>query len=325
MASSSKDWPPHPSYESSGLGDDVSPPKEHRAARTEEHQAARPTITAIRIPTNKHILPYMITLELVKATSDYHLNLHDTNLLHCSNDGDMRNQHRHSSQLVNAIADDDQSDALLDQVADDAQINLPKLYDSTASVYERVHLPHNSQHRLNAHSYSNGIGTFLDVPLAEKTEKPHLTFTHASLRLQPNVVGRFWRSGEAWNQRMFQRLYAVPREEADLEMLTGEYHIMYTHAVGRGLPPNEWAIGRIFGDAFVLKMASGKNDEGDWYYENMPQEILHSSLGNQCLETLRSVRPITWKIMVGERGDGLPGVVSAGTGLRGTVTRFCVA
>ena len=99
---------------------------------------------------------------------------------------------------------------------------------------------------------------------------------------------------------------------------------MYTHVVGKGLRPNNWARDRVSGDVFVLKMASGKNKEGDWYYENMPQEILHCSLGNQCLETLRSIRPTTWEIMVGERGNGPPGCISSGTGLKGMVARVQV-
>lgn len=107
--------------------------------------------------------------------------------------------------------------------------------------------------------------------------------------------------------------------------MTGEYHIMYTRVVGRGLRPNHFAKHRIFGDAFVLKMASEKDEKGDWYYEDIQPEILHCSLGNQCLEALRCLPPITYDTMVGERGNGPPGVISPGTGLRGMVARIDVA
>ncbi|CAD6589192.1 MAG: hypothetical protein ASARMPRED_003959 [Alectoria sarmentosa] len=313
MVSSSKAVPPRPKYESDGSGNDVSPPKEHRAAPPKENESARPAITAIRIPADGS-LPYLTTLQLVKATSRYHINLQDSSLLHYSN-ADMREVDRHSSKF-------------LDPIADDVQIDIHQLYHSRASLAEKATYTLReleNYHNLNAHSYGNGNGTFLDVPLAKKTDDPHLTFTHASLRLQPDVVDPFWRSGEAWSYRAFKRLYATPREGADLEMMTGEYHIMYTHVVGKGLRPNNWASNRISGDVFVLKMASGKNKEGDWYYENMPQEILHCSLGNQCLETLRSIRPTTWEIMVGERGNGRPGFISSGTGLKGMVARVPVA
>ena len=165
-----------------------------------------------------------------------------------------------------------------------------------------------------------------DVRLAKQTEPRRLTFTHASLRDQPNVVDAFWKSGEAWKQRAFQRLSANPREEAGLELtVAGEYHIMYTRVVGRGLRPNYFAKNRVFGDAFVLKMAGEKDGEGDWWYEDIPPEILHCSLGNQCLEALKCVRPVSYDTMVGERGNGPPGVISAGTGLRGMVARIYVA
>lgn len=305
MAPSPKNVPPHPSYESDDSDDEASPPNDYRAAAPYEYHGERPTITAIRIPADR-TLPYLTTLQLVKATPEYHFDLHDSNLLHYSSSGDMRDHHRHSSEI-------------LDQGADDALVDPHLLYDSRADDNEKADWfleQREYQYGLNASSYDSAMGPLLDVPLAQKTETPHLTFTHASLRLQPNVVDPYWKSGEAWNFRAFKRLFAVPREDADLEMMRGEYHIMYTHAVGMGLRPNIWARERIYGDAFVLKMASGKDKEGDWYYEDMPQEILHCSLGNQCLETLRSVRPRTWKILVGERGDGLPGVISPGTGLR---------
>ncbi len=279
------------------------------------NQPARSTITAIRIPPDDDILPYMTTLELVKSTSDYHSSLYDFNLLHHSNSDDMRDTRRRSSSI-------------LDPMADDTLIDVDQLYDSMASLREKARwtLPElELDPRLNSHSYGNGYGILLDVPLAKRTAKPHMTFTHASLRYQPNVVDQFWKSGEAWRKRAFKRLFVVPREEAELEFMTGEYHIMYTLAVGQSYLPNEYARHRIFGDAFVLKMASEKNEEGDWYYEDVPQEILHCSLGNQCLEALRCLRPINYKTMVGERGNGPPGVISSGTGLKGMIAPICVA
>lgn len=306
MASSSKDVPPRPNHESDGSGDDVSNSKKHRAATNKENQPARPTITAIRIPADK-TLPYLVDLELIEATKEYHFELHDCNLLHRSHSDDTQSAHHHSSDFFNPVADD-------------AHINVHQSYDTVIPLQRKTAWPlENLEYKAlsGPHSYGNDIGAFLHVPLAERTENPHLTFTHASLRLQPNVVDPFWRSEEAWKQRAFQRLYAFPREEADLEMMTGEYHILFTHLVGQGLRPNRYSKFRVWGDAFVLKMASGKNEAGDWYYEDMPEEMLHCSLGNQCLETLTNVKPVTWKTMVGERGNGPPGVISYGTGLRG--------
>ena len=305
---SSNNWPLHRNS-NSDQSSDLSPSEQGRPALPQENQPTRPTITAIRIPADG-ALPYLTTLQLVKATSDCHANLYHSNPLHYSNLGHKyRDAHRHSIQFLNPRASD-------------AQLDFRQLYDSIESVYQRAHWFAEDlglAPRLFANSYSKDLGTFLDVPLTDRTEEPHLTFTHASLRLQPNVLDPFWGSGEAWNHRAFKRLFAFPREEAELEMITGEYHIMYTHFVGKDLLPNRWAKKRVWGDAFVLKMASEKNDEGDWYYEDIPQEILHCSLGNQCLETLRSMRPTTWKNMVGLRGDGPPGVISPGMGLSGIV------
>ena len=72
---------------------------------------------------------------------------------------------------------------------------------------------------------------------------------------------------------------------------------MYTLAIGKGLRPNKYINYRIFGDAFVLKMASGKNEAGDLYYEDVPPKILDCSLGEHCLETLRRLRPNAWDAM----------------------------
>lgn len=310
MASSSRNVPPHPDYESDGLGDDVSPSNKHGAATPPENQTVRPTITAVRIPADG-TLPYLINLELIKATPEYHFELHDCTLLHRSHADDIQGVHCHSSDFF-------------DPVDDDSQIDVHRDYDMVVHSQRKTAWPmENLEYRplSSAHSRGNDIGAFLHVPLAERTENPHLTFTHASLRLQPNVVEPFWRCEEAWKHRAFQRLYAFPREDAGLEMMTGEYHIMFTHFVGKGLRPNKWARSRVWGDAFVLRMAGGKDGEGDWYYEDMPEEILHCSLGNQCLEALRSVKPINWKTLVGERGNGPPGVISFGTGLRGRVAR----
>ena len=172
--------------------------------------------------------------------------------------------------------------------------SLKKLYDSKATACRRVGLPPRRlehHHQLHNTSHGDRIRLFPDLPLAATSENPWLTFTHAGLRFQPNVADPFWKSREAWRNRAFQRLYAFPREDADLDMMTGEYHIMYTYAAARDLRLNQRADCRLSGDAFVLKMASGKDEDGDWYYEDVPQEILHCSLKDQCMETLKSLRP----------------------------------
>ena len=99
---------------------------------------------------------------------------------------------------------------------------------------------------------------------------------------------------------------------------------MYTFALVRDLRPNGWANLSVLGDAFVLKMASGKNEAGDWYYEDAQPEILNCSLKEQCLETLRSVRPFTFETMVGERGKQPPGKISSGAGLGGMTAWICL-
>ena len=323
MASSSKSVPPCPTCESGSESDNISTPKKHKTAPTETKRdnPLHPTITAIRIPVD-HTLPYLIRLELVKATPDYHFNLYDSTLFHHSKS----NAHciRHTKcRCIN----------FHDLLANVAGVDENQLYDPDASAYEKIlwSLEESERvYRRNAFSYGNGYGTLLNLPLAKKLGKPHLTFTHASLHLQPNVVDPYWRSGEAWNKRAFQRLHAVPREGVLLEgvpldMITGEYHIMYTRDVGKGLLPNMWSWNRIHGDAFVLKMASGTNEEGDLYYEDIPPEILRCSLGNQVLETLRNLRPDSYSSMVGERGNGPPGVISSGTGLKGMFALVYVA
>lgn len=316
MASSSKNVPLQPIRESDGSGGEFPLTKEHRPAppKGKGKQRTRPIITAIRIPADG-TLPYLISLQLVKATSDYHLKVHDSNLLHHSNINGTRPTHRHSSIFLDPLADDD-------------QLDINQMYDPLASIVGKANWPVDLLERdphLNAHSYGNGNGTFLDVPLTERTEKPHLTFTHASLRLQPNVVDSYWRSEEAWNRRAFKRVHVNPRKGQRLERLKGEYHIMYTRVLGSGLRPNQEAKGRVFGDVFLLKMASGKNEEGDWYYEDIPPVVTEAgitSLRNHCLETLRSLRPTNYKMLVGERGNGPPGVLSPGTGLPGMVARI---
>lgn len=308
MASPCKSMPPGPTCESNGLSENGPIPKKDIAKPTKKNKPLRPTITAIRIPADG-TLPYLIVLELVKASSDYHFNLYDSTLVHHSKTRCMRDPGCRCIQFHNPLADH-------------AELGENPLYDSGASVYDKATCSREElecDYSPNAFTYGNGYGTLLDVPLVKKTEEPHLTFTHATLRLQPNVAAPYWRSGEAWNQRAFQRLHANPREGADLEMMTGEYHIMYTRSGRNDLLPNLWARHRILGDAFVLKMASGTNEEGDWYYEDIPPEILHCSLGNQCLETLRSVRPNTYRSMVGERGNGPLGLISPETELRGMV------
>ena len=40
----------------------------------------------------------------------------------------------------------------------------------------------------------------------------------------------------------------------------------------------------------------------------------HCSLNNHSLETLKSLRPVNWNNVVGERGNGPPRMMSLGTG-----------
>ena len=291
------DCPPRPIHEPDALADNVKIPKQHVAVPSDKNQPARPTIIAIRIPADGSP-PYPTTLELVKAISDNHLNRRDPNPSHQSL------VHNHMNRVLNPTAD----------------IDLDQLHDSIGSVYQRAGLPPREPKRypqLHPSAYGRHIGPPLDIPLAGMSKTPCLTFTHASLRFQPNVVDKFWGSGEAWKYRAFKRLYACPRHGPDLDMLQGEYHIMYTFALVSNLRPNGWANLSVLGDAFVLKMASGKNEAGDWYYEDAQPEILDCSLIEQCLETLRSVRPFTFETMVGERGKQPPGKISPGAGLRG--------
>ena len=294
---SSKYHPPRPIHEPDALSDNDKPAKQHGAAFSKENQPARPTIIAIRIPADGSP-PYAATLELVKATSDYHFNRRDPNPLHHSL------VHSHMNRFLKPTA----------------EIDFDQLHDSIGSVYQRAGLPPRRlkrYHRLRPSAFGYYIGPPLDFPVAGMSKIPRLTFTHASLRFQPNVIDEFWGSGEAWKYRAFKRLYARPRQGANLDMLQGEYHIMYTFALVRDLRPNVWSNMSVLGDAFVLKMASGKNEAGDWYYEDAQPEILDCSLKEQCLEALRSVRPVTFETMVGERGKQPPGKISHGTGLSG--------
>ena len=266
------------------MDDNVSSPQNREVAPLNANQPVRSTITAIRIPADGS-LPYRTKLELVKSVSDYDSNLPDSNLWHRSIADDMRDIRRQSSKVFSPFAEVTQT-----------QINLDQLYDSIGSVYERLGLhprelgdPHVSHSRLRG----NGMGAPLDIPLAGISKYPRLSFTHASLRLQPNVVKKYWRSEEAWRYRAFKRFCAVPRESAGLDMMVaGEYHLMYTFAVGEGLRPNKWAEHRVSGDVFVLRMAREKNDDGDWHYEDLPEDILQCSLVVQCMETLRKMRPL---------------------------------
>ena len=124
-----------------------------------------------------------------------------------------------------------------------------------------------------------------------------MTFTHASLRLQPDVLTPYWTSTseEAWKQRAFKRMDCSPRNPiAGLENMAGEYHIMHTLAIGQGLLPNKHTNYRVFGDVFVLKMARGKNAEGDLYYEDVLPKILSCSLGEHSLMALRYMQPNSW-------------------------------
>ena len=286
-----------PAQEPDALSDNVKSPKQHGAASSEKNRPARPTIIAIRIPADGSP-PYPTTLELVKAIPDNPLSRGNPNPSHHSL------VHRHMSRLLNPTA----------------EIDLDQLHDSIGSVYQKAGLPPRGPKRypqLHPSACGLQIGPPLDIPLAGISKIPCLTFTHASLRFQPDVVTKFWGSGDAWKYRSYKRLYACPRQGSDLDILQGEYHIMYTFALERNLRPNAWANLSVLGDAFVLKMASGKNEAGDWYYEDAQPEILTCSLIEQCLETLRSVRPFTFETMVGERGKQPPGKISPGAGLRG--------
>lgn len=136
-----------------------------------------------------------------------------------------------------------------------------------------------------------------------------MTFTHASLRHQPDVLNPYWASTseDAWNDRAFQRLNGGPiTPNDDGESMQGEYHVMYTAAIGKGLLPNKHVDYRMFGDAFVLKMASGKNAEGDLYYEDVPPRILSCSLREHCLVALRDLPSNAWDMRGGDKSmEGL--------------------
>lgn len=115
----------------------VPPPK--------EHQPAHSTITAIRIPADG-TLPYMTKLQLVKATSNYHFRLHDSNLSHHLNADDLRDTGGRSSKI-------------LDPSADDALIDVDQKHDSIASLKEKARRTPQELEldpRLHAHSYGNG-------------------------------------------------------------------------------------------------------------------------------------------------------------------------
>ena len=83
--------------------------------------------------------------------------------------------------------------------------------------------------------------------------------------------------------------------------MAGEYHIMHTLAIGKGLLPNKHTNYRVFGDAFVLKMAHRKNAEGDLYYEDVLPKILSCSLGEHSLMALRYMQPNSWDRRGGDR------------------------
>ena len=287
FSSSFLNWPP---------GGIVSPPPKVYHPRL--------TTTAIRIPADGSQI-HLTTLKLVEADSNSHCNPPDSIQSHNSNGGEIQVPKSHTSASLNPLTEN-------------TKVDLDELYNSQRLVYQRAGLPRKPTRLefLVFNPYFRSQAPGFHVPFAGISETPFPNFSHASLRFQPDVVTEFWKSGEAWKYRAFKRLVFNPREGENLDMMMGEYHIMYTLALTPGLRANYWSNFRILGDAFVLKMASEKNEDGDWYYEDVPQEILSCSLGPQCMETLRSIRTYNLYTMVGERGDQPPGKISFGTGKR---------
>ena len=158
MASASGNVPLSPIDELDGSGEDTPPTKEHPAAspKEKEKECARPTITAIRIATDG-TLPHLITLQLVKATSDYHASLHDSDLLHRSNSDDLRSVHSRSSLFLDQLVSDDQLDT--NEMNDPLASTVEKT-DWPPDFFERVPLP-------GSNPYGKGSNTLLNVPLAK--------------------------------------------------------------------------------------------------------------------------------------------------------------
>ena len=154
MAAPCKSVPPGPTCESNGLSENGPIPKKDIAKPTKKNKPLRPTITAIRIPADG-TLPYLIVLELVKASSDYHFNLYDSTLVHHSKTRCMRDPGCRCIQFHNPLADH-------------AELGENPLYDSGASVYDKATCSGEElecYYSPNAFSYGNGYGTLLDVPL----------------------------------------------------------------------------------------------------------------------------------------------------------------
>lgn len=155
MASASENVPLSPIDELDGSDADISPAQEHRAAssKEKEKECARPTITAVRIATDGS-LPYLINLQLVKATSEYHASFHNSDLLHPSNADGLRSVHSRSNLF-------------LDQLAGDDQLNINQTNDSLANTVERADWPQDFFDREplpSANLYGKGNDPLLDVP-----------------------------------------------------------------------------------------------------------------------------------------------------------------
>ena len=109
-----------------------------------EHQPAHSSITAVRIPADG-TLPYVVNLQLVDTTSNYHVRLHGSNPLHHSSADDMRDTGR-SSKTPSPWADD-------------APIDVDETYDKTVSLEEKARRSLQALElapRPNTHSYGNG-------------------------------------------------------------------------------------------------------------------------------------------------------------------------
>ena len=154
MASSSEIVPHEPIYESDGSDNDLALTQEPRAAspKGKGEKCAPPTITAIRIAADGTV-PHRITLQLIEATKEYHLSLHDYNILHHPKADAMRHVHRHSNPL-----------------ADDGQLDIEQVDVSRSNTEENANWPPDlidPDLLLNDSPYGNGNGTLLDVSLTK--------------------------------------------------------------------------------------------------------------------------------------------------------------
>ena len=110
-----------------------------------ENQPAHSSITAVRIPADG-TLPYVVNLQLVNTTSNYHVGLHGSNPLHHSSADDMRDTGRRSSKTLSPWADD-------------ALIDIDETYNTTVSLEEKARRGLQALElapRPTAHSYGNG-------------------------------------------------------------------------------------------------------------------------------------------------------------------------